>query len=189
MLTLDIGGLRVTKSTPFNPRMASQRVLIIGAGVIGLTHAITAREAGHSVMILERDGRALGASIRNFGTLWPIGCAFGPERDQALYGVRRWKEIAAAAGIWHSAKGSLSLAFRDEAWSVLNEFVGASSDFELLDAAEVARRYPAANPNGLRGALFSREETVVHSPTAIPALAEYARRLGCSRNAWHEADV
>jgi FAD dependent oxidoreductase TIGR03364 len=158
--------------------MASKRVLIVGAGVIGLTHAVTARDAGHSVTILERDGRALGASIRNFGTLWPIGCAFGPERDQALDGVRRWKEVAAAAGIWHSAKGSLSLAYREEAWSVLNEFAGAGGDFELLDAAEVTRRYPAANPNGLRGALFSREETVVHAPTAIPALADHARKLG-----------
>jgi NADPH-dependent 2,4-dienoyl-CoA reductase/sulfur reductase-like enzyme len=63
--------------------MATQRVLIIGAGVIGLTHAVTAREAGYEVTVLERDGRALGASVRNFGTLWPIGCALGPERDQA----------------------------------------------------------------------------------------------------------
>jgi glycine/D-amino acid oxidase-like deaminating enzyme len=101
--------------------MAAQRVLIIGAGVVGLTHAVTAREAGYEVTVLERDGRALGASVRNFGTLWPIGCAFGPERDQALYGVRRWKEIAAAAGIWCSGPGSMSLAYREEAWGVLNE--------------------------------------------------------------------
>jgi FAD dependent oxidoreductase TIGR03364 len=158
--------------------MASQRILIIGAGIIGLTHAVTAREAGHSVTILERDGRALGASIRNFGTLWPIGCAFGPERDQALFGVKRWKQIAAAAGIWHSDKGSLSLAYREEAWSVLNEFSAANGDFELLEAEEVTRRFPAANPQGLRGALFSREETVIHTPTAIPALTDYARQLG-----------
>jgi FAD dependent oxidoreductase TIGR03364 len=158
--------------------MASQRVLIIGAGVMGLTHAVTAREAGHSVTILERDGRALGASIRNFGTLWPIGCAFGPERDQALFGVKRWKQIAAAAGIWHSDQGSLSLAYREEAWSVLNEFGAAKGEFELLEAQEVVRRYPAANPQGLRGALLSQEEMVIHSPTAIPALADYARQLG-----------
>ncbi len=145
---------------------------------MGLTHAVTAREAGHSVTILERDGRALGASIRNFGTLWPIGCAFGPERDQALFGVKRWKQIAAAAGIWHSDQGSLSLAYREEAWSVLNEFGAAKGEFELLEAQEVVRRYPAANPQGLRGALLSQEEMVIHSPTAIPALADYARQLG-----------
>ena len=158
--------------------MAAQRVLIIGAGVVGLTHAVTAREAGYEVTVLERDGRALGASVRNFGTLWPIGCAFGPERDQALYGVRRWKEIAAAAGIWCNGQGSLSLAYREEAWGVLNEFGGGRGDFELLEAGEVVGRYPAANPDGLRGALLSREEAVVHTPTAIPALTEYARGLG-----------
>ena len=145
---------------------------------MGLTNAVTAREAGHSVTILERDGRALGASIRNFGTLWPIGCAFGPERDQALFGVKRWKQIAAAAGFWHSDQGSLSLAYREEAWSVLNEFGAAKGEFELLEAQEVVRRYPAANPQGLRGALLSQEEMVIHSPTAIPALADYARQLG-----------
>ena len=72
--------------------MTQRRAIIIGSGIIGIAHAITAREAGWEVTVLERDGRALGASVRNFGTLWPIGCSFGAERDQALYGVRRWKE-------------------------------------------------------------------------------------------------
>jgi FAD dependent oxidoreductase TIGR03364 len=158
--------------------MPSEKIVIIGGGVIGLAHAVTAREAGFEVVVLEREGRALGASVRNFGTLWPIGCVFGPERDQALFGVRRWKEIAAAAGIWFGAKGSLSLAYREEAWGVLTEFGRDRGDFELLDAAAVARRFPAANPAGLRGALFSPEETVVHAPSALPALADHARRLG-----------
>ncbi len=158
--------------------MHSEKIVIIGAGVIGLAHAITAREAGHAVVVLERDGRALGASVRNFGTLWPIGCMFGAEREQALFGVKRWKEIAAEAGIWQSAKGSVSLAYREEAWAVLTEFCQGREGFELLDAAEVVRRFPAANPTGLRGALFSKEETVVHAPTALPALAAHAGRLG-----------
>lgn len=158
--------------------MPSHRIVIIGSGIIGLAHAITAREAGFEVVLFERDERPLGASIRNFGTLWPIGCAFGPERDQALLGVRRWKEVATQAGIWTSPKGSLSLAFREEAWSVLGEFAGQNAVFELLEAPEVLRRFPAANPDGLRGALYSRYETVVHSPSAIPALAGHAKSLG-----------
>jgi FAD dependent oxidoreductase TIGR03364 len=158
--------------------MHPEKVVIIGAGVIGLAHAVTARELGCEVVVLERDGRALGASVRNFGTLWPIGCGFGEEREQALFGVKKWKEIATAAGIWHRPCGSLSLAYREEAWAVLNEFCQGRGGFELLDAAAAARRFPAANPSGLRGALFSPEETVVHPPSALPALADHARRLG-----------
>ena len=158
--------------------MSQPRVIIIGSGIIGLTHAITAREAGFEVVVFERDMRALGASVRNFGTLWPIGCAFGAERDQALFGVRRWQEIASQAGIWTSARGSLSLAYREEAWAVLNEFAAQNDAFELLDAPAVRERFPAANPQGLRGALYSPHETLVHSTSAIPAVARHARALG-----------
>ncbi len=152
--------------------------VIIGSGIIGLSHAITAKERGWQVTLLERDGRALGASVRNFGTLWPIGCAFGPEREQALFGLRRWKELAARAGFWIRPQGSLSLAYREEAWAVLNEFASGSGEFALLDRAETLQRFPAANPDGLRGALFSAAETVVHPPSANAALVSYARELG-----------
>ena len=158
--------------------MPSSKVLIIGSGIIGLAHAITAREAGHDVTVCERDGRALGTSVRNFGTLWPVGCEFGAEREQALQGGQRWKELAAQAGFWTSPKGSLSLAYREEAWAVLNEFAGGGGSFELLAAEDVMRRFPAANPQGLRGALFSPVETVVHPPSALAALTDHARRLG-----------
>jgi D-hydroxyproline dehydrogenase subunit beta len=161
--------------------MAHGHVVIIGAGIIGQAHALTALEAGWSVTLLERDGRPLGASVRNFGTLWPIGCTFGPEREQALFGVRRWKEFAEQAGFWLSPKGSLSLAYREEAWAVLQEFTarGASQEeFALLEPAEIRRRFPAANPKGLRGGLHSPVETVVHPPSAIAALARLVGKRG-----------
>jgi FAD dependent oxidoreductase TIGR03364 len=161
--------------------MAHGRVVILGAGIIGQAHALTALEAGWSVTLLEKDGRPLGASVRNFGTLWPIGCTFGPEREQALFGVRRWKELATQAGFWLGPSGSLSLAYREEAWAVLQEFTaqGPSQEkFALLEPAEIARRFPAANPAGLRGGLYSPEETVVHPPSAIAALAGLLEKSG-----------
>jgi FAD dependent oxidoreductase TIGR03364 len=170
------------QSRPDHPLLqpTMPHAVIIGSGVIGLVHAITALERGWRVTVFERDGRALGASVRNFGTLWPIGCAFGPERDQALFGVRRWRDIGLAAGISTSSRGSLSLAYRGEAWTVLNEFAGRGDAFVLMEADEVVRRYPAVNPAGLRGALFSEAETVVHPPTALPALAAHAGSLGAA---------
>jgi FAD dependent oxidoreductase TIGR03364 len=163
--------------------MPRGRVVIVGAGIIGQAHALTALEAGWSVTLLERDGRPLGASVRNFGTLWPIGCTFGPEREQALFGVQRWTQLAAEASFWLKRTGSLSLAYREEAWAVLQEFKASSAareGFELLEPREIAHRFPAANPHNLRGALYSAAETVVHPPSAIAALARMVQARGAA---------
>jgi FAD dependent oxidoreductase TIGR03364 len=164
--------------------MSKGNAVIIGAGIMGLAHALTALEAGWSVVVLERDGRPLGASVRNFGTLWPIGCTFGPEREQALFGVQRWKELAPEAGFYIKPQGSLSLAYRPEAWAVLKEFManaGAKTDgFELLEPDEVLKRFPAVNPVGLRGALRSLAETVVQPASSIAALAAFLQKRGAS---------
>jgi FAD dependent oxidoreductase TIGR03364 len=156
-------------------------VAIVGAGFIGLAHALLAREAGYAVAVFERHGRPLGASVRNFGTIWPIGCVPGPEREQALCGARFWRALAAKTGIWHDPRGSLSLAHSDSAWQVLQEAVTGGDgghDYTLMDRAEVLRRFPAVNPDGLRGAMRGTPELVLHTPSAIPALIEYLRSLG-----------
>jgi FAD dependent oxidoreductase TIGR03364 len=155
--------------------------VVIGAGIIGLAHAITAREAGWRVTLLERDPRARGASVRNFGTIWPIGCVPGAEREQGLFGAQRWKALAAAADFWIAPHGSLTLAYREEAWAVLQEFAalnGAAVDHTICSADDVTRRFPAVQPNGLLGALRSDAECVVHPPSALLALARYAQQIG-----------
>jgi len=156
------------------------RLLVVGSGMLGLAHALVAREAGYEVTVFERHGRPLGASVRNFGTLWPIGCVPGPERDQARFGVATWRRVAEQAGIGFDPCGSLSLAYRPEAWAVLGEFAAseAAGGYERLGRDEVLRRFPAVRPDGLRGALLSRDEGLLHPPTAIPALVGHLRGLG-----------
>ncbi len=163
-------------------RHLTEKVVIVGSGIIGLAHALVSREAGCEVTVIERDTRPLGASIRNFGTIWPIGLAFGPEREQALFGVQRWRELAKTAGFWMETAGSLSVAYRDEAWAVLQEFgalpAAKSENFELLLPEETLRRYPLVNPEGLQGALFSPHELTVRSADALTALIAHLRGLG-----------
>ncbi|WP_164128136.1 FAD-dependent oxidoreductase, partial [Stenotrophomonas maltophilia] len=40
---------------------------IVGAGILGLAHALAAARLGKRVIVLDRDSQANGASIRNFG--------------------------------------------------------------------------------------------------------------------------
>ena len=159
------------------------KVVVIGAGILGQTHALIARERGHDVTVLERSERPLGASVRNFGTLWPIGCRPGSERRQALRGVARWRELGERLGIDVRTQGSLSLAYREEARQVLDEFAAqadmADAGFELLAPDDAVRRFPAVQPEGLKGALYSDAEAVVPPATALARLAEHLTTEGC----------
>ncbi len=157
-----------------------KKCLVVGAGVIGQTHALEALHAGYDVTVIERDARPLGASVRNFGTLWPIGCRSGSEREQALEGVRRWKKLAPEVGYWIDPCGSLSLAYREEAWEVLQEFGRNHGDdsFYLMNPVEVTEGYPLANPKGLKGALFSAQETVIQAQSTMTAMTRFLVREG-----------
>lgn len=59
--------------------MAGQRVVVVGAGVLGTMHALFALARGASVVHLERDLVPSGATVRNFGLVWVSGRAVGRE--------------------------------------------------------------------------------------------------------------
>ena len=54
------------------------RVILIGGGIIGTTHARELLKAGHEVIHCERDPEAQSASVRNFGLVWVSGRRSGP---------------------------------------------------------------------------------------------------------------
>jgi D-hydroxyproline dehydrogenase subunit beta len=155
---------------------------VVGAGIVGLAHAWSAARRGHRVTVFERGTVASGASVRNFGMVWPIGQPAGVAHELALRSRQAWLELARDAGLFVSACGSIHLAHRDDEWAVLEEFASAAPGLgytcELLTRGEVLRRTGAANPDDLLGGLFSTTELAINPRTAVRDLPGWlARRL------------
>src|ERR1700753_3585440 len=89
-------------------------VLIVGAGIIGLAHAFHAARSGHRVTVIERTLAATGASIANFGMLWPIGQTAGTMLDLALSSRSIWLDVLQDAKIPFRSTGSLHVACHED---------------------------------------------------------------------------
>ncbi len=141
-------------------------VAIVGGGIVGLSHAWGAVRNGQSVVLLERDRQAQGASVRNFGMIWPIGQAAGLNHTIAMQSRALWLEFARQSQTWVAECGSIHLAHRQDEWAVLQEFARKSRDWgydcELLTPQAVLKKTPAAQPKNLQGGLWSPTELAVN---------------------------
>jgi FAD dependent oxidoreductase TIGR03364 len=144
-------------------------VVVIGAGIVGLAHALAAAKQGLKVAVLERNNYAVGASIRNFGMVWPIGQPQGYLRDRALRSREIWQETAVLAGFKLDPCGSLHLAYRQDELAVIEEFVDTQtqSQVALLTPDEVEAKSQAVVTQGLLGGLWSNTEMTVDPREAI----------------------
>lgn len=159
-----------------------KQLLIVGSGIIGLAHALAALKKGWKVTVFERHGRPLGATTRNFGTIWPIGQPVGPLRDRALRSAQTWREMSQLARFTCQPKGSLHVVYNDDAWRVLEEFCAledsATSTHSLLIPEDIARVAPTISQNDLRGGLFSETEMAVIPTEAAQQLIEWLQKEG-----------
>src|ERR1700749_1790284 len=101
--------------------MASRSAIGIGAGIVGLATARALALQGFAVKVFERTDKAVGASIRNFGMIWPMGQAAGKRYARAGRSREFWAAVAPRADFWHEPAGSLHLAYHPDEWQVLPE--------------------------------------------------------------------
>lgn len=158
--------------------MPSPDVVVIGAGIVGLAHALAAARRGLSVLVLERSPRAVGASIRNFGMVWPIGQPAGAHLRRAIRSREVWLEASAAAGFSCQPCGSLHAAYHEDELAVLHEFArqGTHEGCEVLTASGAREKSDALVERGLLGALWSPTEACVDPREAIWAIPTWLSR-------------
>jgi D-hydroxyproline dehydrogenase subunit beta len=152
-------------------------VAIVGAGIVGLAHPWAAASRGWRVLLFERSPRACGASIRNFGMVWPIGQPNGPAHRCALKSRKLWLELLRETRAWSTSCGSLHLAYRDDELAVLEEFARIAPslgfDCELLSAEGVVRRSAAARVDNLLGGLWSETELTIDPREIVARMPEW----------------
>ncbi|MEF2977511.1 TIGR03364 family FAD-dependent oxidoreductase [Subtercola sp. YIM 133946] len=162
------------------PVIAECDVLIVGAGIVGLAHAAEAQRRGLSVVIVERDSRAVGASVRNFGHCC-ITAQTGELLELAHLARERWLHFGGRAGFFAVSSGAMAIARSPEELAVLDELaasrepgevrmVRASEALDLLDA-----------PGDVGSAAASARGGSGSAPAAVPGGSGAAGGAGPAR--------
>ncbi|WP_426257399.1 TIGR03364 family FAD-dependent oxidoreductase [Sphingomonas sp. DC1600-2] len=150
-------------------------VAIVGAGIVGLAHALAAARDGRRVLVIDRDAQANGASIRNFGFVTVTGQEHGTVWHRARRSRDVWMEVAGPAGIAVEHHGLTMVAQRPEARAVCAAFLQTdmAEGCAWHDAEAAQSLLGPIRPAALEGVLTSAIDIRVESRTAIPKLAAW----------------
>lgn len=158
----------------------SNAILIVGAGILGLSHAYAAAKRGLKVRVFERTSTPLGASVRNFGQALVTGQPPGVMLDLARASCDIWRTWAQNAGFDLKRNGSYLFARTEAEEHLLDAFCeGRAREFgyraELLRGTDLRALYGGQFSHH-RAALHGLDDQQVYSREAIPALIDYLHR-------------
>ena len=166
--------------------MKSQtRVVVIGGGIAGCSTLYHLTQEGWTdVVLVERNELTSGttwhsaAQVTNFGM------------NQTMVGLKShsielYKELAADADYpinYHHGDGGIRLASTEAQMDGYRHFSsmarGMGVEFEVIDAAECARRHPLISTDNLLGGLWDPLDGDIDPAQLCQALARRARKAG-----------
>ena len=164
---------------------SSVRAVVIGGGIAGCSTLYHLTQEGWSdVALIERDELTSGttwhsaAQVTNFGM------------NQTMVGLKShsialYKELAEDPDYpinYHHADGGIRLANTERQMEGYRHFAsmarGMGVDFEVIDAAECARRHPLISTENLVGGLWDPLDGDIDPAQLCQALARRARKAG-----------
>ena len=170
--------------------MNNPTAIVIGAGIVGLALTRALHNKGWKVTVLERHPKAQGASVRNFGMIWPVGQPQGPAFDRAMRSREIWLEMSQKANFFAEQTGSLHLAYTDLEVQVAQEYVSAMQGIKsatLLNPEQVHEKSPAAKMLHLKAGLWTEEELILDPREAMLQLGRYFEQLPGVEVIWNKA--
>jgi len=158
-------------------------VVVVGGGIIGTASAFHLARQGVSVVLLEANELAYGATGRNLGYIWIHTRRPGPELELVMHLRRDLEELQ---GILDDdfalrTEGGLIYVHTEEQLTTLREFVeerhAVGVDMRLVDGDE-ARRLAPVLPESVIGASFCPLDAQMDSARYVRAFANAAARHG-----------
>ncbi len=169
--------------TPNDVMPSSADVVVIGAGIAGITTAMELAERGLSVVVLEKGEVAAEQSSRNWGWVRQMG-RDPREIPLILESLKLWRgmneRVGAETGfrqcgIAYVASSEAELA-KYEKWR-RDHAVAHGIDSKLLNSAQVAELLPGCTTTWT-GALYTATDCRAEPFIAVPAMARAAQKLG-----------
>lgn len=165
----------------------SADLCVVGAGIVGLAFAHEARRRGLRVALLERNGAAVGASVRNFGHAFVAAVADGDDLACALRSRERWLELGRRAGVPIEQAGTLVLARAEDELEVLAAAAANPTRGARMLTAEEAGRLAPIPTDELVGAMHGTLDLRVDPRSAVACLARLLEEDEGARLVWEEA--
>ena len=173
--------------------MRETEIIIIGGGIAGVATAYYLAQAGHEVVLIERQEIASAASGLNAGTTWVNGWGNEPDLETTLgmgsLEIMQTLQLDLGRFIEYRQSGSLKLIQTAEEYAYcqnkVRDLSNAGYHVELLDARTVRSQEPELAPDVL-GALYLPHGSSANPILTTRVLAELARKHGAQLLLHHE---
>lgn len=153
-------------------------MVIVGSGVIGLAHAAEALERGYQVTVIDRDHRAIGASVRNFGHIC-ITAQGGAAYDLARTGRSIWLKRANQAGFWLTESGTVVMATTEKEISLLSQFHDVRRESSSwVSSPDLANTFGIHNRQDHSQGLHLHEDLRVNPREVVPKVVSWLEGEG-----------